>query len=41
MQELIFELESEMLDAAEKMEFERAASLRDRIKKFSSDRFVK
>ena len=41
MQELIFELETEMLDAAEKMEYERAASLRDRIKKFSADRFVK
>ena len=41
MQELIFELESEMLEAAEKMEYERAASLRDRIKKFSADRFVK
>ncbi len=41
MQELIFELENEMMDAAEKLEFERAASLRDRIKKFSADRFVK
>jgi excinuclease ABC subunit B len=41
MQELIFELESEMLEAAEKMEYERAASLRERIKKFSADRFVK
>jgi excinuclease UvrABC helicase subunit UvrB len=35
------ELETEMMDAAEKMEFERAASLRDKIKKFSADRFVK
>ena len=41
MQELILELETEMMDAAKNLEFERAASLRDRIKKFSSDRFVK
>ena len=32
MEELIDELEKEMLDAAEKLEFERAASLRDKIK---------
>jgi excinuclease ABC subunit B len=41
LQELIFELESEMMEAAEKLEFERAANLRDKIKKFSADRFVK
>ena len=41
MQELILELETEMMDAAKNLEFERAASLRDRIKKFSKDRFVK
>ena len=41
MQELILELETEMMDAAKNLEFERAASLRDRIKKFSSNRFVK
>ncbi|MDD5728237.1 MAG: excinuclease ABC subunit UvrB [Victivallales bacterium] len=41
LQELILELETEMLDAAENLEFERAANLRDRIKKFSSERFVK
>jgi len=40
MQELILELETEMMDAAKNLEFERAASLRDRIRKFS-DRFVK
>ena len=41
MQELVLELETEMMDAAEKLEFERAANLRDKIKKFSGDRFVK
>ncbi|MDD5596595.1 MAG: excinuclease ABC subunit UvrB [Victivallaceae bacterium] len=40
-QELILELETEMMEAAEKLEFERAAGLRDKIKKFSADRFVK
>jgi excinuclease ABC subunit B len=40
-QELILELETEMMEAAEKLEFERAATLRDKIKKFSADRFVK
>ncbi|MDD5697779.1 MAG: excinuclease ABC subunit UvrB [Victivallaceae bacterium] len=41
LQELILELETEMMAAAKQLEFERAASLRDRIKKFSADRFVK
>ncbi|MFA6716790.1 MAG: excinuclease ABC subunit UvrB [Victivallales bacterium] len=40
-QELILELETEMMEAAEKLEFERAAGLRDKIKKFSAERFVK
>ncbi|QSH42143.1 excinuclease ABC subunit UvrB [Lentisphaerota bacterium ZTH] len=41
LQELIRELEEEMMNAAESLEFERAADLRDRIKMISSDRFVK
>jgi excinuclease ABC subunit B len=35
LQELITELEREMIDAAEKLEFERAASLRDQLKKIT------
>ena len=31
--EAIFNLEKDMLDAAEKLEFERAAALRDKLKK--------
>jgi len=41
LQELVLELETEMMDAAGNLEFERAATLRDKIKKFSGDRFVK
>ncbi len=40
-QELVRELEQEMLDAADALEFERAADLRDKIKVISKDRFVK
>jgi excinuclease ABC subunit B len=40
LQELIKELEEEMMTAAESLEFERAADIRDQIKKISSDRFV-
>ncbi|MCP3965259.1 MAG: excinuclease ABC subunit UvrB [Lentisphaerae bacterium] len=41
LQELIQELEEEMMGAAESLEFERAADLRDKIKMISADRFVK
>ena len=36
-QEIIFELEKEMLEAAEALEFERAAALRDKIKSLSEE----
>ena len=35
--ELVLELESQMLEAAEALEFERAAQLRDRIRSLSKD----
>ena len=35
--ELVLELESQMLEAAEALEFERAAQLRDQIRSLSKD----
>ena len=35
--ELVLELESQMLEAAQALEFERAAQLRDRIRSLSKD----
>ena len=40
LQELILELEGEMLSAAEALEFERAATLRDQIRKLSKNNFI-
>ena len=37
-EEFLAALEAEMLDAAEKLEFERAAALRDRIQQLRSER---
>ncbi len=40
LQELVLELEQEMVDAAAKLEFERAADIRDKLKKITKNKFV-
>ena len=38
--QLVFDLEKEMLSAAEALEFERAAQLRDKLNTLTDNRFV-